>query len=255
MRAVLLDGLGTLVALEPPAPLLAAQLRSELGIELSAQEAEGAFAQEIAYYREHHVEGCDESSLEDLRRRCAEVLRGALPPRAARVLTVVQVQEAMLGALRFTAYPDAAPALRALRARGVKLVVASNWDVSLPTVLEAAGLSELLDGVLTSAGVGAPKPAGEVFRAALALAGVSAEQALHVGDSPEHDVGGARAAGVAAVLLRRADSAGAIDGTAAESTAMDGAELADGVAEPREVAAPTIASLAELPVLVGKNLW
>ena len=34
---------------------------------------------EMAYYREHHMEGRDAASLAELRRRCAGVLREQLP--------------------------------------------------------------------------------------------------------------------------------------------------------------------------------
>src|SRR5205823_7787024 len=106
--------------------------------------------------------------------------------------------------IRFDAYPDAAPALRDLRARGIRLVVASNWDCSLPEVLERAGLASLLDGVVSSAMVGAAKPDPAVFEGALREAGCAPEHALHVGDSLSKDVAGAARAGVATVLLDRA---------------------------------------------------
>jgi FMN phosphatase YigB (HAD superfamily) len=107
----------------------------------------------------------------------------------------------MLGAIEFAAYADAAPALRELRAAGVRLVAASNWDCSLPSVLGRVGLAPLLDGVVSSAVAGAAKPDERLFRAALEAAGV--EPAL------ERDVAGAQAAGMRALLLDRgAGSAG-----------------------------------------------
>ena len=57
----------------------------------------------------------------------------------------------MMSAIRFRAFPDAAPALAELRGLGLKLVCVSNWDVSLPEVLERCGLDGALDGVVTSA--------------------------------------------------------------------------------------------------------
>ena len=222
--AVLLDGLGTLVALEPPWPALVERLRDAHGVELSLADAERAFRAEIAYYRAHHHEGRDPGALEDLRRHCAEVLRARLPTAVGETLSVADLTAAMLGALRFTAYPDAPAALARLRARGLTLVVVSNWDVSLPAVLRNVGLDGMVDGVATSATVGHPKPAPEIFAAALALAGCAPGRAVHVGDSLDQDVHGALAAGVRAVLLRREG------------------------AEPRGLPArvPTIASLAEL---------
>ncbi|HVR05783.1 MAG TPA: HAD-IA family hydrolase, partial [Solirubrobacteraceae bacterium] len=214
VRAVLLDALGTLLALAPPGPALAQVLRERHGLRLEVADAERAFAAEIAYYRAHHQDGRDAATLADLRARCAEVLGGALPPAVGRALNPAQLTEAMLGALRFAPFPDVPDALRALRARGLRLVVVSNWDLSLPVVLGDGGLAGLLDGVVTSAAIGAEKPDPEIFRAALRLAGVPARQALHVGDSPALDVAGAHAAGIAAVLLRR-DVAGAGEGAIA----------------------------------------
>jgi putative hydrolase of the HAD superfamily len=89
-------------------------------------------------------------------------------------------------------------------------VVVSNWDVSLGAALEGAGLAPLLDGVLSSAAVGAPKPHVEIFARALELAGATPAEAIHVGDSAEFDVAGARAAGIEPVLVVR-------DGTPAPS--------------------------------------
>jgi putative hydrolase of the HAD superfamily len=111
--------------------------------------------------------------------------------------------DALLAALRFTAFPDVRPALVAARARGQRLVVVSNWDVSLVGVLRGLGLEPLLDGVLTSAGAGVRKPAPAIFSRALELAGVPAGDAIHVGDSLDEDVAGARAAGIEPVLIRR----------------------------------------------------
>jgi putative hydrolase of the HAD superfamily len=67
-------------------------------------------------------------------------------------------------------------------------------------------LLELVDAVVTSAEVGVAKPDPEVFHRALALAGVGPEAAVHVGDSPDNDVAGARAAGVRPVLVSRRSS-------------------------------------------------
>jgi putative hydrolase of the HAD superfamily len=199
-RAVLLDALGTLVRLEPPAARLREELERRTGVDVGQEGAERGFAAEIGYYLEHHMEGRDRASLDVLRDRCAEALAAALP---AEGLEPDSVRAAMLASLSFSPFPDAAPALRALRGRGLKLVVASNWDCSLPEWLDGAGLGGLLDGAVSSAVAGEPKPGAAVFREALRLAGVGPGEALHVGDSLVNDVEGARAAGVRAVLLAR----------------------------------------------------
>lgn len=199
---MLFDALGTLVELDPPAPLLRRGLAQRVGLEVTAAEAEHAIAAEIAYYRAHLSEGRNRASLSDLRRRCATVLRAGLPPSARR-LGLTAVEEILLDALHFKAFDDAAPALLAARRSGARVVVVSNWDISLADVLERLGLAPLLDGVVTSAAAGARKPAATIFSQALALAQAPPERALHVGDSLKEDVMGARAAGVSPVLVRR----------------------------------------------------
>jgi putative hydrolase of the HAD superfamily len=194
-----IDALGTLLHMEPPATRLREELLSR-GVEVSPERAEQAFSREIAYYLTHHVEGRDPDSLDQLRKRCAGVLRDSL---GLRQLDLDTVREALLASLNFEAFEDAAPALEAIRERGIRVVAASNWDSSLPEVLERVGLAGLLDGVVSSAVVGVTKPAPKLFRAALALAGADPSEALHVGDSLQNDVVGARSVGMQAILLVR----------------------------------------------------
>jgi putative hydrolase of the HAD superfamily len=198
-RAVLLDALGTLVELQPPAPRLR-RLLAQSGFEVSEERAGLGFAAEIAYYLEHHLEGADRERLERLRDRCAEEMRRALE---LPDLDHATARQAMLDALEFRAYPDVLPVLAEVRERGVVLVVASNWDCSLPDWLGPTRIIDLVDGVVTSAEVGAAKPDPRVFERALVIAGVTAAEALHVGDKVDNDVEGARAAGIRAVLLQR----------------------------------------------------
>jgi putative hydrolase of the HAD superfamily len=199
VRVVLLDALGTLVELQPPAPRLQRLLR-ESGVQVTEEQAAAGFGAEIAYYLDHHLEGTDPERLERLRDRCADEMRRAL---AIPNLDHASARRAMLGALEFVPYPDAPPALEELRSRGVKLVIASNWDCSLPEWLAPAGIMELVDDVVTSAEVGAAKPEPRVFQRALALAGVEPDAALHVGDKVDNDVAGAAAAGIRGVLVQR----------------------------------------------------
>lgn len=203
-RAVLLDALGTLVKLEAPAPRLRQELLRCLGLSVSEDEARRAIAAEMVYYRAHLNEGRDEASLGELRRRCAEVLwRELSGNERAEPSDLAAVVDALMSSLSFSAFEDAPGALNALRELGLVLIVVSNWDASLPGVLHRVGLAALLDGVVTSAEVGARKPAPAIFERALALASASAEDAIHVGDSYAEDVEGARAAGIEAVLLAR----------------------------------------------------
>jgi len=190
-RAVFLDALGTLVELEPPW----ISLRDLVPAEVSDEQLVDALKAEMAYYKEHAHEGRDEASLAELRERCAALVSDKL----GLDVTVDELVEA----IRFTAYPDAVPALSALRDRGLRLITVSNWDCSLPRVLESCGLDGMLDGTVTSAEAGARKPDPAIFAAALELAGVGPGEAVHVGDTADEDVAGAQAAGIRPLLIDR----------------------------------------------------
>jgi putative hydrolase of the HAD superfamily len=224
MTAVLLDALGTLLELEDPGPPLAREL-TNAGAQVSEDEARAAVLAEMTYYKDHHDEGGDRAKLDDLRRRCAEVLRDNLP-REARELGVPRLTDALLAALRFAPYPEVAAVLTELRAAGHTLVVISNWDVSLHDQLAATGLAALVDGAVSSAEVGAGKPHAAIYERALAVAGAEPKAAVMVGDSPDTDIAGALALGIRAILVDRW-----------------------GAAEP-PAGALEVASLAELPALI-----
>jgi putative hydrolase of the HAD superfamily len=201
-RAILLDALGTLLELEPPLPALQALMHERHGIEVSAEDGRRALRAEMSHYRANCVRAADAASLLELRLECAGIIAAALGG-AAQALGAREILPTLLDSLRFAPFPEVPATLARWRERGLRLVVASNWDVSLHEVLERTCLRERLDGVATSAEVGSAKPAGELFAAALALAGARATEAVHVGDSLAEDVAGARAAGIEAVWLRR----------------------------------------------------
>ncbi len=201
---MLLDALGTLIELDPPAPRLVQELRQRCGLEVSVGQAERAIAAEIAYYRAHLEEGRDATSLAALRVRCAEVLGRELEAVLDRAVpTGALLVDALLASLRFSTFADVPGALAELRELGVGLVVVSNWDVSLRDVLGELDVLRWLDGVVTCADVGVRKPDPVVFGRALALMGTRPAQALHVGDSRHEDVQGALAAGIQPVLITR----------------------------------------------------
>jgi putative hydrolase of the HAD superfamily len=206
-RAILLDALGTLIELKPPAPILCEEFNHRFGIPMPVAQAERAIATEIAYYRDHLDEGADMDELMELRRQCVVAMVDDLPPEAA-VVPIEALTDALLASITFQVFPDVGFALGAARTRGSRLVVVSNWDVSLHGVLDGLELTHLLDGVVTSAEHGAAKPDPSIFARALAVAGSPASKAVHVGDSIEVDVEGARAAGIEPVLLRRDGSPG-----------------------------------------------
>ncbi len=223
-RVITLDAFGTLVALEDPVPRLVAAL-GERGAPVSPAQAGAALAAEIAFYRAGHDAGVDAGSLARLRARCAAVLRAGLERAGADVSAIAPdaMVEALLAALRFAPYPDVPGALAELRAAGHRLVVVSDWDVSLHEMLRTTSLAALVDGALSSAEAGARKPQAAIFQRAVALAGGASDRpALHAGDSLELDVAGARAAGLEAVLIARGGIPDGVPAGVAVLESLDG---------------------------------
>lgn len=103
----------------------------------------------------------------------------------------------------FQLYDDTTRVLDALSARGLTIGVISNSHRSLDAFTEHFALGRFITIAVSSATHGYMKPHHSIFDAALARAGVAANQAVMVGDSLRADIEGALAAGLRAVLIRR----------------------------------------------------
>ena len=97
--------------------------------------------------------------------------------------------------------PEGAEALVLAREAGLRVGVISNSNGTVRALLETLGLGRHLDFAIDSFEVGVEKPDPRIFALALARAGVAPHEAVYVGDLYSVDVLGARAAGVAAILL------------------------------------------------------
>jgi HAD superfamily hydrolase (TIGR01509 family) len=93
------------------------------------------------------------------------------------------------------------PALAALRAKGLRLVVLSNANGTLHRAFDRLGLTSAFDLIFDSYREGVEKPDPRFFHIALQRAGADAQTTMHVGDLYHVDVAGARAAGLTPALL------------------------------------------------------
>ena len=105
----------------------------------------------------------------------------------------------------------AAETLRALRERGVRTGVVSNADGTIESVMTRAGLVEHLEVVVDSHCEGVEKPDPEIFRRAVSRLDVAAERCVYIGDIYSIDAVGARAAGLAPVIIDPTGAYGEID--------------------------------------------
>ena len=116
----------------------------------------------------------------------------------------VAMTKAWEHAEHFELYEDALPVLEELRRRGLKLGLVSNTGRDLDEFVAHHQLD--VDAVLGSGAFGRTKPHPTIFRAVLERLQVEPGEAAMIGDSPEDDIEGARAAGLgAAFLLDRDD--------------------------------------------------
>jgi putative hydrolase of the HAD superfamily len=103
---------------------------------------------------------------------------------------------------RFSLREGCLDTLRLLRARGLRLSVVSNIDDDyLHPMLARAGLDAVLHHWSSSEEARSCKPDPGFFLYACRKAGCQPGQVLFVGDSPEHDIAGARALGMTTVLI------------------------------------------------------
>lgn len=103
----------------------------------------------------------------------------------------------------FAPFPDTIPALERLRPAMPLGLISDAQRIFLEPELRLAGLTDYFPTRVVSGDYGFRKPDRRLFTIALAILGVAAEEAAYVGDHPYHDICGARAAGMTAILLAR----------------------------------------------------
>lgn len=106
-------------------------------------------------------------------------------------------------------YDDSLPFLQDLRSRGVRIVIVSNCSENTRALLQKRGVADLADNLVLSCEVGVEKPAPEIYRLALDLAGVTVPQAVFVDDQPAF-CAGAAALGITAVQIVRGEHNGKV---------------------------------------------
>lgn len=101
-------------------------------------------------------------------------------------------------------YDDVRPVLDALLARGKRLAVISNFSPNCQALLQEMGLAHYFDFFIVSGIVGIEKPDARIFQLAVRAAGKPISELVYIGDSVYHDIEGAQAAGMDAILIDRA---------------------------------------------------
>ena len=206
-RAVLLDAAGTLIDVAGPLGDTYSGLAREFGGDLDPETLTTGFRSAFADTPPMAFPGRTGADLD----RAERDWWRAVVDRVTRAAGGVPAFDAYFDRLyahyasapAWRVYPEVPEVLQALRERGLRLAVVSNFDTRLPPLLDALGLAAFFDAVVCSGEAGAAKPDGAIFAHALETLGVEASEALHVGDTREADYDGARAAGIEALLVDR----------------------------------------------------
>ncbi|PSP88222.1 HAD family hydrolase [Halobacteriales archaeon QS_4_69_34] len=130
-------------------------------------------------------------------------------------------REAVEGAL--APVPGAAALVRELRTEYRVGLLTDGPVAAQEGKLAALGWADLFEAVVVTGVLDAGKPDGRAFQAVLDALGTSAAETVHVGDHPEHDVRGAKAAGLLAVqVLAESDEADPAANAAVERDRLAG---------------------------------
>jgi HAD superfamily hydrolase (TIGR01662 family) len=213
---ILFDMGYTLIYFEPPTGIIVQEALRAAGAELSVAEIEAAVQVVWGdYYRDAATvtfpatpEYDHQTQLALARNLLAHFGLDAAREAVQAHLDSLESWFSRPGVIR--PYPEVVEVLESLRMRGYRLGIVSNWSWNLRDRVAQAELDGHFEIVWASAYAGCNKPHPGIFHQALGRMEppqLSPDRVLYVGDSYEHDVAGARSAGVDVALVDR-------DGTA-----------------------------------------
>jgi putative hydrolase of the HAD superfamily len=178
----------------------------EYGIDVDEDDLERALLHETqtgAWWNiEDPFEPTEENSWQRIvafdRAVLARVGHSDLPDDAFR-----KIEDAFARRAAWYVFPDVMPSLDVLRAAGVRLCVISNFVWGGTELLHDLELANHFEGLVISARVGFQKPHRGIFEKALEVMHADPSRSMHVGDSYNADIKGARRLGIRAVLIDR----------------------------------------------------
>lgn len=207
IEMVFFDAGETILHPHPSFPELFAEVCGRRGLAVDADDV-AAVQQKLA---PHLVELANESGVSEPSLSATDSLafwsylyRRLLAEFGINDETLVQELYAVFSSsASYRLFEDAVPTLHALKERGYRLGLISNFEAWLEEMLVELEVGHLFEVTVVSGLEGVEKPDPKIYRRALEVAGVEASRAAHVGDSPAMDVEPATEVGITAVLLDR----------------------------------------------------
>ena len=168
---VLLDVGDTMVRPDPSWRDVYATVFADHGIEATADQFEAAFREAWKdWEQEGPFEASEEASFERLM-ALDRLVFGRLGYPDLPESFFRDVDQAFRQRSAFYVFPDVIPALKAMRASGLRLAVVSNWGWAAPELLQTLELAQHFEVLSISARVGYQKPHPAIFEHALELLG------------------------------------------------------------------------------------
>ena len=206
IKAIFFDAAGTLFYLTKTVGDHYALIGREVGLNLDAQKLERAF--HVAWQqrpRRPPIDGPRENDDKGWWRELVDHVFDQVAPSVSEIdrdsfFEVAYEHFAEPGVWEL--YPEVHGVLEEL-APHFRLAVISNFDGRLRFILQNLGISKYFDHVFISSEFGADKPDPEIFRRALKVMKLKADEVLHVGDDPGRDWEAAAAAGMSVFRLDR----------------------------------------------------
>ena len=206
IKAILFDAAGTLFYLSKTVGDHYAYVGREVGLKLDAQKLERAFHSAWQQMpRRAAIDGPRENDDKGWWRELVGRVFDQVAPSLSELdrdnfFEIAYEHFAEAGVWKL--YPEVLHVLEQLRER-FQLAVISNFDGRLRLILQNLGISKYFAHVFISSELGADKPDPEIFRRALKLMHLNANEVLHVGDDPERDWKGAKEAALLVFQLDR----------------------------------------------------
>ena len=206
IKAILFDAAGTLFFLTKTVGDHYAYVGREVGLDLDAQKLESAF--HAAWKQMPRRPAIDGPRKNDDKGWWRELV-GHVFDQVAPSLSEIDrdnffevAYEHFAEPVVWELYPEVPEVLEQLRP-SFQLAVISNFDGRLRFILQHLGISNYFSYIFISSELGADKPDPEIFRRALKMMHLNADEVLHVGDDPERDWKAAAAAGLLVFRLHR----------------------------------------------------
>ena len=209
IKAIFFDWFNTLAHYEPSREELHSQALHEFNIEISPSKlVPGILAADKYFFGENALSPVEKRNPEEKTQIYINYDNLMLTEAGIKVtkellLKIMKKGQQLFEKITFVLFDDVLPTLRTLKGRKLIQGLLTNASKNIISIHRKLDLEPYLDFVVTPEEAGADKPKPAIFLAALERAGVSASEAVHIGDQYDLDIVGARAVGITPILIDR----------------------------------------------------